>query len=67
MQVIWNGEVGAPFYPNRGIPQGDPLSPYIFVLCMERLSQAIGKVVEEGGVDTNQFWAGKGLLPVFDR
>lgn len=47
MQVIWDGKVGAPFNPNRGIHQGDPLSLYIFVLCMERLSQAILKAVQD--------------------
>ncbi|KAL2902408.1 hypothetical protein RDABS01_027490 [Bienertia sinuspersici] len=41
MKVLWNGEPTMEFTPSRGIRQGDPLSPYIFVMCMERLNQVI--------------------------
>lgn len=48
INVLWNGNATVDFSPSRGIRQGDPLSPYIFVLCLERLSQLINKEVDQG-------------------
>ena len=48
MQLSWNGELTDSFTPSRGIRQGDPLSPYIFVLCVERLSHGINSEVKKG-------------------
>nr|XP_025664883.1 uncharacterized protein LOC112763420 [Arachis hypogaea] len=50
MRVFWNGEELEEFSPTRGIRQGDPISPYIFVLCIEKLSQLISAAVE------HDFW-----------
>lgn len=36
-RLIWNGETTDMIKPNRGLHQEDPLSPYLFVLCIERL------------------------------
>lgn len=47
-RLIWNGEVTNKIKHMRGLKQGEPISPYLFVLCLERLSQWIQLKVEEG-------------------
>lgn len=36
--VRLNDHVGDNFHPTRGLRQGDPLSPFIFLICGEGLS-----------------------------
>jgi hypothetical protein len=48
LAVLVNGERLDTFTPSRGIRQGDPLSSYIFILCMEHLAWLIHSEVETG-------------------
>lgn len=46
--VIINGEAGPSFSPQRGLRQGDPLSPIYFIICAEVFSCLLSKANFEG-------------------
>ena len=47
LNVLQNGCKVEDFVPSRGIHQGNHFSPYIFVLCMDKLSHLICDAVDE--------------------
>ncbi|XP_058725811.1 uncharacterized protein LOC131597115 [Vicia villosa] len=48
ISVLVNGSATKEFKVNKGLRQGDPLSPFLFVLAMEGLTTLVRKSIEVG-------------------
>ncbi|RLN03687.1 hypothetical protein C2845_PM13G08440 [Panicum miliaceum] len=49
--VRFNGVASPSFSPSRGLRQGDPLSPYLFLFVADGLSQLINRKVQENALE----------------
>ena len=58
--VLINGEPAGFFSSSKGLRQGDPLSPYLFIMGMEVLSALIRRVVEGGCISGCRIQRGRG-------
>lgn len=65
LTVLINGCTEESFVPTGGIRQGDPLSPYIFILCLEYLSIAIANACEDKSWTPIRISKGGPALPSF--
>nr|CAN69965.1 hypothetical protein VITISV_039410 [Vitis vinifera] len=57
--VLVNGVPAGFFSSTKGLRQGDPLSPYLFVMGMEVLSVLITRAVEGGFIHGCRIWRGR--------
>jgi hypothetical protein len=56
--LLINGAPIKPLWPSRGIKQGDPMSPFLFILMMEGLNRSIKRTTIVGEL--------KGIKPIED-
>ncbi|XP_074277676.1 uncharacterized protein LOC141601306 [Silene latifolia] len=51
LQVLINGTPSARIFPQCGLRQGDPISPYLFIICMEILSLMVIKAESQRSIE----------------
>lgn len=60
--LLINGESQSIFKPTRGIHQDDPLSPYLFIICVETLSSLLFHAKRIGSISNVPI--GSGLVSI---
>ena len=56
--ILLNGSPTRLFFPSKGIRQGDPLSPFLFILAMEGLCRLIKAQAGQGRIRGLSFYEG---------
>ena len=49
--ILVNGEPKGVIVPSRGLRQGDPLSPYLFLFCAKGLNALLRNAADEGVIN----------------
>ena len=53
--ILMNGEPKGVIVPSHGLRQGDPLSPYLFLFCVEGLNALLRTAADEGVINGFSF------------
>ena len=63
--IIWNGSPLPEVISSQGIRQGEPLSLYLFILCLERMSIKLTEVIRNKSIHPLNFRTGVHLSHLF--